>query len=101
MILPLNFKSNNTSIASSPNAAMATHTLYANTSDGLGVAARPKGTIIGALQQTVPHRLSNEAVIAITLGACVIVSTWVIHCLTRRMAKGMLSRIWLDATCNF
>jgi hypothetical protein len=87
MILPRNRKLHKDHIASFSDAFSVRQAGFTNTS---GDCELPAET---GLQQSVPHRLSNEAIIAITFGVCILASTWTIYYLTGRMAKGMLSRV--------
>jgi hypothetical protein len=86
MILPRNCKLHKDHIASFSDAFVVRRAGFTNTSCDCELPAET------GLQQSVPHRLSNEAIIAITFGVCILASTWMIHYLTGRMAKGMLSR---------
>jgi hypothetical protein len=87
MILPRNCKLHNDHIASFSDAFVVRQAGFTNTSGDCELLAET------GLQQSVPHRLSNEAIIAITFGVCILASTWMIYYLTGRMAKGMLSRV--------
>jgi hypothetical protein len=87
----------NTTALSSPNLLLVTNPLYTNTSIGLGTMPRLNETDDLVLVQAVKHRLSNEAIIAITLGICVLISSWGIYFLTKRVERRMLRLIWLDA----
>jgi len=70
---------------------------YFNASGRLGNTPHLNGTSDPMLVRTVQHRLSNEAIISITVGVCVLFTSWWIYYLTRRAERGALSGTYLNA----
>jgi hypothetical protein len=89
MTLPRNCKSETNLLAFSSNTSIVTHMIYTNPS------MPPNGTTNSNLERPIPHDLSSEAIIAIALGRCVIVSTWLNH-FWKKHVNGMLSKTQLS-----
>jgi len=66
--------------------------LYSNASGGFGNTSNLNGTNEPMLVRAVQHRLSNEAIISVILGVCVLFTSWGVYYLTRRAERGALSR---------